>query len=166
VVLAGGAGLLAVGLVDPGSLRKATGRTGRRSLRAPRQQGTPRAEHRRSAPPTPAPVPEPLPGPDPLPVGREVEVVAVGATGPALRRSSVPVAADEVPTRRRRRGGIPRQFTAVEGSYRDVAVTPLWRKLTSLVLLLAVLFGAGVGLAAVAAASLGAVAQLVDRAIG
>lgn len=82
----------------------------------------------------------------------------------------VGVAVDAIPPPgpplRRRRGGVPAAFTAVEGSYRDVAVVPVWRKALSLAMLLAVLFGTGIGLAAVTAAGLGLAAELVDSAIG
>lgn len=111
-------------------------------------------------------VPEVLPAP-PTPVlagPGAFEVVASGAIGPAPARTAAPIPSG--PARRRHRGGVPAAFTAVEGSWRDVAATPAWRKALSLVLLLVVLFLAGVALAAIAAAALGVVAELIDRAIG
>lgn len=70
------------------------------------------------------------------------------------------------PVRRRRRGDVPAAFTAIEGNYRDVAVAPLWRKGLSLALLLVVLAGTGVALAAVTGAAIAVGAELVDGAIG
>lgn len=61
---------------------------------------------------------------------------------------------------------MPAAFTAVEGSYHDVAVAPLWRKGLSLALLLAVVGATGVALAAVTGAAIAIGAELVDGAIG
>lgn len=169
VVLGGGAGLLAVWSVHPGSRPRLTGRPGLRSLRASRPEVTTRS----------AASPETRSGPIPPdamePAGSD-EAVGSGTTA-VLEVVEAPAEPDRVtaavdatppagPSRRRRRGGVPRAFTAIEGTYRDVAVVPVWRKALSLVLLLAVLFGMGVGLAAMTAAGLGVAAELVDRAIG
>lgn len=170
VVLGGGAGLLAVWSVHPDSRPRPTGRPGLRSLRASRPEVTTRdaaSTETRSGPPVPADARQ-----------RAVPDEAVGAgTTAVLEVVEAPAEPDRVtaavdatlragPARRRRRGDVPRAFTAIEGTYRDVAVVTVWRKALSLALLLAVLFGMGVGLAAMTAAGLGVAAELVDRAIG
>jgi hypothetical protein len=60
---------------------------------------------------------------------------------------------------------VPVAFTAIEGTYHEVAAAPLWRKVVSLALLLLVLLLAGALMAAVAAAVLAAVAGLIDGAV-
>jgi hypothetical protein len=190
VVLGGGAGLLAVWSVDPSSRPRLSGRPGLRSLRAAPHGGTTGADHApdagagadddpaRAEPGGTAalrvePEPECAPGTGPEPTRELVPagpppVLEVVAAPPDPERVSTP--ADPVrptgPVRRRHPGRVPAAFTAVEGSYREVAVTPLWRKVLSLALLLALLIGIGVGLAAVTAAVLGIAAELVDGAIG
>lgn len=61
---------------------------------------------------------------------------------------------------------IPAAYTAIEGSYRDVTRVPAWRKLVSLATLLGILLVVGVTIAALAAATFGAIAELVDGAVG
>lgn len=61
---------------------------------------------------------------------------------------------------------VPAAYTAVEGAYRDVARAPVWRKVLSLVSLLGILLVVSVTIAALAGATFGAVAELVDGAIG
>lgn len=89
--------------------------------------------------------------PDPAPEGPEVRVEASAPAGPP---------------RRRQRGDVPRAFTAIEGSWHEVAVAPRWRKALSLVLLLAVLFALGIAIAVLTAAVVGLAAELVDGAVG
>lgn len=71
-----------------------------------------------------------------------------------------------VGTARRGKERIPAAYTALEGTYREVARTPLWRKLVSLVLLVVILAVIGVAIAAIAGATFGIVAELVDGAVG
>lgn len=82
----------------------------------------------------------------------------------------VPVEAplQPLPTRSPRRDGkrVPAAYTAVEGSYRDVARPPLWRRALSLVWLLCILLVVAVTIAALAGATIGLIAELVDGAIG
>jgi len=169
VVLAGGAGLLVVWSVSDGT--GPVRRPDLRSLRIGRRRDTsPRgAPHAERAPARDGrgrqPVPPALLAEPPLatavpavPAG--VEVVDAPVPGPAA------VTTGGGPARRRHRGDVPAAFTAVEGTYRDVAVTPLWRRGVSLLLLLGVLAGTGVAVAAVAGATLGIAAELVDGAIG
>lgn len=70
------------------------------------------------------------------------------------------------PSGRRDGKEIPAAYTAIEGSYRDVTRVPLWRKLISLATLLAILLVVGVTIAALAGATFGAVAELIDGAVG
>jgi hypothetical protein len=170
VLLGGGAGLLTIWLIDSSSLSWLGARREGRSLRSDPPDHTTAASPPApvaATPPAPDPAVHhgsgtgPAPGPElePEPTG-ELQVVAAGAA-PRLPRV-------DRPTGRRadRAERVPAAFTAVEGTYRDVVVLPWWRKLTSLVLLLAVLAGAGAVVAALAGIGFAAVAELVDRAIG
>lgn len=152
MVLGGGAGVLAIWLIDPGSLSRMVRRPDQGSLRRSRRGDTaPLAVDERALEPAD---PGPVPAPDPAPPT---------AAEPAL----VPLTAiPSGPARRRRRGDVPAAFTAIEGSYSEVAVAPLWRKGLSLALLLALLAGTGVALAAVTGAAIAVGAELVDGAIG
>jgi len=180
VVLAGGAGLLAVWSVHQDSRPRPTVRPGPRSLRAAPAHDTTRPTpdepvepleplEPRSGVPIPAhaggSVPQNEPGGPSAGSAALLEVVEAPA---APERVSRPVDATPPagPARRRHRGGVPAAFTAVEGSYRDVAVVPVWRKGLSLVLLLLLLLLVGLALAAVTGAVLGVAAELVDGAIG
>ena len=60
---------------------------------------------------------------------------------------------------------VPAAYTAVEGSYRDVARTPVWRKVVSLVSLLGVLVLVAGLVTALTGAAFGLVAELIDGAI-
>ena len=151
MVLGGGAGLLAVWSVHPESRPRLTGRPGPRSLRA-----TPGDDTTRAAPDESADASLPARSGVPIPAHaggsvRQNESAGEPA-GPAtlLEVVEAPAAPERVtrpvdatppagPARRRRRGGVPAAFTAVEGSYRDVAVVPVWRKGLSLALLLLIL---------------------------
>jgi hypothetical protein len=150
VVLGGGAGVLAIWLIDPSSLSRIVRRPDQSSLRSRRRRNTavvtgPRAAVQVvDAAAAPAPRSAPAPGPEAIPL-------------PAPQPG---------PVRQRTRGDVPAAFTAVEGTYHDVAVAPLWRKGLSLALLLAVLAGTGVALAAVTGAAIAVGAEVVDGAIG
>lgn len=174
VVLGGGAGLLVVWSVHPGSRPRLAGRPGPRSLRATPTEDTTRdtsAEPANGAPvpsqERPAPLDERPAGAEPVPASPATLLEVVEAPA-APERVTAPVDATPPagPARRGRRGRIPAAFTAVEGSYRDVAVVPLWRKGLSLVLLLLLLLLVSLALAAVTGAVLGVAAELVDGAIG
>jgi hypothetical protein len=138
VVLGGGAGLMAVWLIDSRGLSRLLGRSEGRSLRRPRPADT-----------TPPPAPD-------------------SDVSPPERRFEPLVAPDPAPTRPGRRSStrVPAAYTAVEGAYRDVARTPVWHKLVSLVSLCAVLVVIGVTIAALVGATFGLVAELVDSAVG
>lgn len=140
---------MAVWLIDARGLSRLLGRFAPGSLRP-----TPRASTTRPAAPdtteaTPAPVPS-----APAPVAYERVVAAPGAP------------AGPVPVGRRDRSKVPAAYTAVEGSYREVARVPLWRKLVSLILLLVVLALVAAAIAAITGATIGLVAELVDGAVG
>lgn len=137
MVLGGGAGLAAVWLIDARGLSDLFGRFEWRSLRRTRQRDTTRHAAPRVAETT-------------------YEPVAVAAEGLPARSA----------TGGRDGKRVPAAYTAVEGTYRDVARVPLRRKLISLVALVAILSFVGVAIAALAGATLGAIAGLVDGAVG
>ncbi|MCO8125601.1 hypothetical protein NHL50_00065 [Acidimicrobiia bacterium EGI L10123] len=149
VVLGGGAGLLAVWLVDARGLSRLLGRFAPGSLRPTRRGGTTATPPSGTSATEPAPA---APGP---------EQAAFEPVGTPL--APLPASA---PAGRRGQKKIPSAYTAVEGTYREVARVPLWRKLVSLVFLLLTLAVIGVGIAAVAGAAFGLVAELVDGAVG
>lgn len=145
VVLGGGVGLLAVGLIDARGLSRLLGRFAPGSLRPARRGGT-----------TPPPAPDAGPA------------VAV-AGGAPMAFEPVEAAYEPLPAPaagRRRSDKVPAAYTAVEGTYREVGRVPLWRKLLSLVALLGILALVGTTIAALAGATFGAVAELVDSAVG
>lgn len=150
---------MAVWLVDARGLSRLAGRSGGRSLRPARATDTAPA-------PTSVPAPErrfePLsvPWPDPTPAA--VEPASVGP----VAYEAVEVPAGPSPARPEGAPRVPAAYTAVEGSYRDVARVPLWRKALSLVILLVILVVAGLAIAAIAGATFGVVAELLDSAIG
>jgi len=180
VLLAGGAGLLAVWSVGAGDPSGTPRLPDLRSLRIGRRRDTAASgAPRRADPVPPAVLAEPplaaaaaAAGPpieEPAAASRTfapLEVVGAPAAGPPRASASQPGPGPGGPVRRRHRGDVPAAFTAVEGAYRDVAVAPPWRKVLSLVLLLAVLALSGLALAAIAGAALGVAAELVDGAIG
>jgi hypothetical protein len=159
VVFGGGGGLLAIWLIDPDSLTPLTERLRLVSLRGDRGQGTTPTD------PVPEAVPEAVPEPEPEPE----PAMAVAATTPGTPTRPEPadlVQAPEGPPRARRSTKVPAAFTAIEGTYRDVARVPLWRKVSSLALILVLLVGAGIAFAAILAGALAVAAGLLDRAIG
>lgn len=162
---------MAVWLIDARGLSALVGRVGGRSLRRTRVRGTaPTAGSARG---------EPLPERrfEPLlpPAAEQRRDVATMPVGPGDATGTVAHAAVEAspeplpaPSPTGPRGGkrVPAAYTAIEGSYRDVARVPIWRKLVSLASLLGILLVIGVTIAALAGATFGAVAELVDGAIG
>lgn len=73
---------------------------------------------------------------------------------------------EEPPRRYQRVGATPKDRTAIEGPYDEVALAPWWRRLVSLALIVAVLVLLGAGIAAVLGALFAAVGALLDGAIG
>lgn len=172
MVLGGGAGLLAVSLIDSRGLSRLVGRFERPSLRVGRAGHT-----TPGAGPTLRAAPGELDD-QPVVVEAEIietdpagEVVAVaapasaGSNGTAGQRSGLLPAG---PRRARRSDArsVPAAYTAIEGTYREVARPTLGRRLASLVSLVVLVALLGVGLAALAGAAIGAGAELLDRAIG
>jgi len=141
---------MAVWLIDARGLSRLLGRFAPSSLRPTWRRGTTAPEAPPDAPAEPA--------------------MTARAAGPVafepVETSFEPLAAPLPAGRRGRRGEVPAAYTAVEGTYREVARVPLWRKVTSLALLLAVLAVIAVAIAAIAGAVVGAVAELVDGAVG
>lgn len=155
VVLGGGVGLLAVTLAE--SPKPAT--DGGRIRRAQKpsdahEEAEPTAEAAPAPTPTPRSDREPNPKPNPEPNR---------VPAPAATRV---VEADAGPPRQASRGDVPKAFTAVEGRLQDVAAAPLWRRLVSLVLIVIIAVGVGVAIAAIAAAIIGAAAEIVGNTIG
>jgi hypothetical protein len=162
VVFGGAGGLLAVWLIDPDSLTPLTERLRLASLRGDRGQGT---TGERPAEPADEAVPEAPTAADPEPEPEPAPEMAV-AVAPAGAPPTDLVQAPAGPPKGRRSAKVPAAFTAIEGTYRDVARVPLWRKVLSLVLILVLLVGAGIAFAALLAGGLAVAAGLLDRAIG
>lgn len=160
VVLGGGGGLMAVWLIDARGLSGLLGPSEGRSLGRSRHGHTSGATG--DAPPeTPREHRfEPL---VPSPAGPSASAAATTATFEPIE---VPLAPRPGPTARRDRKRVPAAYTAVEGTYREVARVPVWRKAVSLGLLLGILLVIGVAIAALTAATFGALAELVDGAVG
>ena len=152
VVLGGGVALLAISLAE--SSQPAT-------EPAEPDVGDP-VEEDRGAPvdPPPGAIPEPVPPvEEPVPFAIEpapVEPTLVD-TGEGERYE---------PVRRRHRGSVPKEHTAVEGRFADVAGAPMWRRVLSLLGIVAITIAFGVASAAVLGALIAAVAQLAGDAIG
>lgn len=158
VVLGGGLGLLAVSLAE--SPKPATDRG--RTMRAPSAElGAPDPVER----PTDDPVDDLVEAAGDGPIGTvpematDAEVADVPAATPPPRAAPAPRRQPDV-------GTIPRAFVAVEGRYDAVAVAPLWRRLLSVLAMILIAIVLGVGLAAVAAAVFGALAELLNAAVG
>ena len=153
VVLGGGVALLAISLAESSQPATETDEPDRGDLAdpAPRQAPTGSAE------PVSAPAPEPErePEPEPTVAAPFAPVTSIAERGDAHE-----------PVRRRHRGSVPKQFTALEGRYADVAGAPLWRRLASLVGIVVITVVFGVASAAVLGAIIAAVAQLANDAIG
>lgn len=73
---------------------------------------------------------------------------------------------DEPPRRYQRVGSAPKDRTAIEGPYDEVALAPWWRRLVSLGLIVVVLTVLGAGIALVLGAVFAAIGALLDGAIG
>lgn len=146
VVLGGGAGILAVSLIDSGGLSRLLGRLERFSLRGRRARHTAPASSDEAAP---------TPSADIELVERADGLVAVGGTRSPAH-----------PAPRSGLRNVPKAYTAVEGTYRDVARLPWWRRAVSLVALAAIVVVLGAASAALAGAAIGAAAELLDGAIG
>ena len=162
VVLGGGIGLLAVSLAE--SPKPAT--DGGPDHRAPDHDGEPKpdaAEPVDESEPEPEVTPEPEPNPEPDPVETTDVLVPVGSgtnlTGSEPRTTPAPRRRPDPRT-------VPRAYTAIEGRFEEVATPPWWRRLLSLVALVVIAVLIGVGLAAMAAGVIGAVAELIDAAVG
>jgi hypothetical protein len=157
VVLGGGAGLMAVWLIDARGLSELFGRLELRSLRRTPQRDTTRQDR-----------------PEVSETGRDARfeplapAAATAATTVAYEPVEVPLAPLPAQSPAGRRDGkrVPAAYTAVEGTYRDVARVPLWRKLTSLASLLGILLLVALTVAALAGATFGLIAELVDGAVG
>ncbi|HSP04578.1 MAG TPA: hypothetical protein VLR27_13795 [Acidimicrobiales bacterium] len=149
VVLGGGAGLMAVWLIDARGLSRLLGRFAPGSLRPTRPADTTRTETPEPAAPEPA----------------LTSAATVATAYEPVESSFEPLPAPEPATRRDQKK-VPAAYTAVEGTYREVARVPLWRKLVSLVVLLVILAVVGATIAALAGATFGLVAELVDGAVG
>lgn len=138
VVLGGGIGLLAVSLA--GSPKPATDRGPTTRARRP---GT---DEESADDQDPADTVTPQPEPD-LPLAP--------STPPVARKRRVPDVRQ-----------VPRAHVAIEGRYDEVGAAPWWRRLLSLVALVVLVIVLGVGIAAVAAAVIGAISEFVGTAVG
>lgn len=150
VVLGGGVGLFAVWLIDARGLARLLGRFAPGSLRPTRRGDT-----------TAPAKPDPEPAVASSTAGGPVAVETLEPVDTGYEPLPSPVAAG--------RGGsarVPAAYTAVEGTYREVARVPVWRRLVSLVALLVILVVIGASIAALAGAVFAAVAELVDSAVG
>ena len=140
---------MAVWLIDARGLSRLLGRFAPGSLRPTRRAGT----TRQKAPEAPAAEPERS--------SADVGVTTFEPVQPAVDPLPGPA-----PAGRRDDPKVPSAYTAVEGTYREVARAPLWRKLVSLLSLLVILAVVGATIAAIAGAAFGLVAELVDGAVG
>ena len=156
---------MAVWLADGRDLSELLGPLRGRSLRRPRRSNTARVTasetddtvRRRRFEPLLPPTSEPA-------EHRHEPTVAVPTAVAAYEPVEVPLA--PLPPGRRDGKKVPAAYTAVEGTYREVARVPLWRKALSLVSLLGILVVVGVAIAALAGATFGAIAEMVDSAVG
>jgi len=107
---------------------------------------------------------------DPMTAGLEPDPVEPEASLDDELAAVLATAAPDPPARTAQRAPDPRRvplaYTAIEGRYDVVAVSPLWRRLLSLVALTAIALAIGAALAAVAAAVFGALAELLNSAVG
>ncbi len=145
VVLGGGIGLLAVSLAE--STKPATG--GDEPTRGPDATALDP-----DAPPDDATALDPDPTPDDDVAAEPVVIPAPAATAPPKRSPRPDPSA------------VPRAFTAIEGSYAEVAGAPVWRRAMSLVGIAVIALAAGVGIAGLAAAVVGAAAEVLNNTIG
>ena len=140
---------MAVWLIDARGLSRLLGRFAPGSLRPTGPSGT------TGKAPSEAAAPEAALSP----------AATVVTTYEPVESSFEPLRAPEPATRRDQKK-VPAAYTAVEGTYREVARVPLWRKVVSLVVLLVILAVIGATIAALAGATFGLVAELVDGAVG
>lgn len=172
VVLGGGAAVTAVWLIDARGLSSLVDRSGWRSLRRPRAGDTTRSHALETPAHTAGSGAELAPGSlwEVQERTQELPPPAGPAPGPTPAVAYVPleVPFEPLPRESARRDGkrVPAAYTAIEGSYRDVARTPLWRKVTSLVSLVGVLVLVAAVATAIIGAAIGLLAELVDGAIG
>lgn len=167
VVLGGGIGLLAVSLAQ--ASKPAT--DGGPNHRAPDHDDEPGTD---AAEPDPeaATEPDPEAGPETRPDAGPDGARSVEATDVLVPVGSATVSTNPVsgagPVRRRRPDPrtVPRHHIAIEGRFDEVARPPWWRRLLSLVALVVIAVLVGTGLAAMAAGVIGAIAELVDAAVG
>ncbi len=177
MVLGGGAGLLAVSLVDSRGLSRLVGRFERPSLRAHRPRHTTTTADTGAAAATPSaahlddqPVIVEAEILETGPVGEVVAVRApvaapVNGTGGQRPTGVLGVATGPPRARRADARSVPAAYTAVEGTYREVARPTAVRRLASLLALLVLVVVLGVAIAALAGAAIGAAAELLDRTI-
>ena len=153
VVLGGGVGILAVSMAErkPATNAPDSRRARDRSEGAPTATATPPPVEQQPDRPQPQPEPQPAPQPQPVP--------QPAPSPPARGRSAGP-------ERRLHRGDVPRSQTAVEGELGDLLRPSLPRRLTSLVGVVLLVVGVGVGIAAFLGAIVGGVAELFGNAIG
>ena len=160
---------MAVWLIDARGLSELFGRLELRSLRRTRRRSTTRQDPPK-APDTGRDARfEPLgASPAGAGVGHEQTTATAAAAAVSYEPVEVPLAPlpAQASTGRPNEKRVPAAYTAVEGTYRDVARPPLWRRVISLVSLLVVLLLVGVAIAALAGAVLGVIAELVDGAVG
>lgn len=142
VVLGGVVGLLAVSLAE--SSKPATDEAPSR-----------RADAERDLAPAASAVPVPAVTVAPQPV--VAPVVEPRAAGPIL--------AETLP-RKVDRGSVPKAYTAVEGRYQDLIRPPIWRRMTSLALIVVIVVVVGVSIAGILGAIIGAVAEILGNTIG
>lgn len=156
---------MAVWLIDGRELSGLLGPLEGRSLRRTRRSDTTREPADVAEEPARHSRFEPLVPPGGEPPWSEASPVDATAT---MTYEPIEAPLEPLPTPPARRDGkrVPAAYTAVEGTYRDVARASLWRKMVSLVSLLGILVAIGVAVAALAGATFGALAQLLDRAVG
>lgn len=152
VVLAVGVGLIAVFAAEEGHLAT---EFGERRREATRRRA---ARHHRDDDPGPLALPEldaesGIEG-DPVPSGSTV-TAPEGASRPRVRGMSAPAAKR-----------IPKPYVAVEGRFEDVGRASLARRMASLMAIAVIVVALAVGSAAILAALFGAIAEMLDAAIG
>lgn len=109
--------------------------------------------------PTPAPAPAPVTAPLPSVTAEPEPQSEPRPHRPADRRPG------PGPERRLRRGDVPRSQTAVEGELGDLLRPSITRRFTSLVGVVLIVIGVGVGIAAFLGAIVGGLAELFGNAI-
>ncbi len=159
VVLGGGIGLMAVSLAE--STKPATG--GAEPTRGPDPATSDPEDHAVDDGDAESEAVESREaGPDPLPhpVAPAIELLEPVVV-PAPAAVTPPTPAPRPDPR-----SVPRAFTAIEGTYAEVANAPVWRRAISLVGIAVIALAAGVGIAGLAAAVVGAAAEVINNTIG